>query len=295
MTQASDQPMGWNRPSRQNPEEPDEPGKAVARRAEVQVGLPVRTLDEAFRMSNALSHSGLVPAALRGKGPDILAVLLYGAELNLSVWQSLHGIHVIEGRPSMSAELRVAKTTERGHLIGVVCRICGEFGNHSMHATDDPGPRARLSAEPHRFEPDWDNTRCTVKAVRGDNGMMAVVTWTVEDAIAAGKLRRMADGSLQSRSSNGSPLNWETYTKDMLYARASSRAAKQIAPEVGYGVYTPDEVEDIIRVESTVDRPLCSVCHQVGHVAEVCPTVVDGFDDDAVREAVANLADEVDV
>src|SRR6266404_1648813 len=124
----------------------------------------------------------------------------------------------------MSAELRVAKTRERGHVIGIACRICGEFGNHPIHATGDTGPRARLSAEMHRFEPDWDNTQCTVKAVRGDTGETAVVTWTVEDAIAAGKLRRMADGSLQSRSSNGSPLNWETYTKDMLYARASSRA-----------------------------------------------------------------------
>jgi len=290
MTLATDQPAGWNRPSRQNPPEPDEPGGAVAivKRAEIMIGMPVNTLDEAFRLSNALSHSGLVPDALRGKGPDILAILLYGRELGLSAWQSINGIHVIEGRPSMSAELRVAKTIERGHLVGIACRLCGEFGNHPTHTTALGVGGFEVSDEMHRFDPDWDSTRCTVRAVRGDNGMLAVVTWTVEDAVAAGKLRRMPDGSLQARGKNGGVLPWEADTPAMLYARASNRAAKLIDPGVGYGVYTPDD--DVVRVESTVDRLQCSFCREFGHVAEVCPRLIDdSADDGAIRAAVADL------
>lgn len=254
MNEATDQPKGWDRPNRQNPPELDEPSTAVAKRSDIEIGLPVRTLDEAFRMSNALAHSSLVPDSLRGKGPDILAVLLYGRELGLSVWQSINGIHVIEGRPSMSAELRVAKTRERGHLVGIACAECGNHGNDMAHLVNHFAVDTDRE-DVHRFVPDWNNERCTVKAMRGDTGEIAVVTWTVEDAIQAGKLRRMPDGTLQARGRSGGVLPWEATTKDMLYARASARACRLIAPEVGYGLYAPDETaEEPLHAESTVDE-----------------------------------------
>lgn len=277
------------------------PGAAVAK-VKVGLGVPVNDMDAAFRLAQNLSLTELVPRALRGKAPDILAVLMYGSELGLSAWQSLAGIDPIEGRLTMSAELRVAKTRERGHRVGVVCVRCGEWLDHAVHETtrmmSDPDAAVPTTAGgmvPHRFEQDWSAARCTVKAQRGDTGEAAVVTWTIERAIAAGLVRRAEDGSLRARSKNNSPLPWELHTEDMLYARASSRAAKLIAPEVGYGTYTPDEVSEFAAMEREEADPVrCSGCKRLGHAVEQCPDVLEGavVDADELRAMAAEHVGE---
>jgi hypothetical protein len=252
----------------------------------------VRTLDEAFRVSNALAHSTMIPRALQGKGPDILAVLLYGAELGLSVGQSLVGIRPIEGRPTMSTELREAKTRERGHRVSIVCATCGEYAEHPGHGqpTDrDPGR--------HPYQADWTAQRCTVRATRGDTGETAQVTWTIEDAIAAGLVKRLDDGTLRARSKEGKPLPWELYTRDMLYNRAVARACRMVAPEVGFGLYTEEETLDIAARERAEQaaQPRCPMCGQAGHDQVTCPQVQDAqvVDPDEARRQAADLAAEL--
>ena len=203
--------------------------------------LQPHDLGEAMTLAKALAASSIVPSALRGKHADILVIMMYGMELGLSVNQAMRGINVIKGRPSLSTELRVSKTRERGHRVGVVCVICGEWADHSLHRRT-----ATQAAAIHQFEADWTRERCTVKAVRADTGEASVITWTVEDALAAGLLREGKGdlaGKLIARSDKGEVLPWEAYTRDMLYNRAADRACKQIAPEVAYGLYTTEEVE----------------------------------------------------
>jgi hypothetical protein len=156
----------------------------------------------------------------------------------------------------MSTELRVAKTRERGHRVGVACVTCKLMFDDGAH---------RRPGGTHPFEPDWTDERCTVVAVRRDTGETAVVTWTLQDAVRAGLLRpgRGADeGKLVARSDKNEVLPWEAYTRDMLYNRAADRASKQIAPEVAYGLYTAEEIETMpsddeppTRVEATVGQP----------------------------------------
>lgn len=221
--------------------------------------LQPRDLGEAMTLAKTLATSGLVPDALRGKPADVLVIMMYGMELGLSVNQAMRGIHVIKGRPSLSTELRVSKTRERGHRVGVVC-VCGEWADYAGHGdpTDqDPGR--------HPYNADWTDQRCTVKAVRRDSGETSIVTWTVQDAVRAGLLwpgKGDLEGRLIARSSkSGEILPWEAYTRDMLYNRAADRACKQIAPEVAYGLYTPEEAaalpdEEPTRVEATVGEPV---------------------------------------
>lgn len=237
-----------------------QPGQDIApHRVPVPVGIPVSSLDEAWRLSQALGNSVVaVPKDLRGKPADILAVLLYGRELGLSAWQSIQGINIIKGRVSMSTELRVAKTRERGHVIGVTCRTCGEFAHHATHQVG----QTRGGEEFHRYVADWDDRRCAVKGVRGDTGEIATAVWTVEDAVRAGLLRpgRVGspdEGKLVSRSTQGEPMPWELYTRNMLHRRATNDVARIIAPEVGYGLYDPDELPDERElVEAVVGEPV---------------------------------------
>lgn len=70
-------------------------------------------LDQALVLANKLADSNLIPTPLKKRPSDVLVVLMAGREMGLGPMQSLRGMHVIEGRPSMSAELMVAQCLKR--------------------------------------------------------------------------------------------------------------------------------------------------------------------------------------
>jgi hypothetical protein len=73
------------------------------------------TLDmpNAMGLATTLSKSALIPVALRGKPGDVLVVLLTGQELGLGAMQALRSIHVVDGKPSLSADLMVGLCQRR--------------------------------------------------------------------------------------------------------------------------------------------------------------------------------------
>lgn len=64
-------------------------------------------------MAGTLAKSALIPSALRGKPEDVFVILQTGAELGLSPMQALRGIHVIEGKASLGADLIVGQCIKR--------------------------------------------------------------------------------------------------------------------------------------------------------------------------------------
>jgi hypothetical protein len=72
------------------------------------LGFEPRNIDELTSVANFLKLSSLVPKALMGKPADIMLVMWQGLELGLLPVQALTSIHVIEGRPSLSAQAKVA-------------------------------------------------------------------------------------------------------------------------------------------------------------------------------------------
>jgi hypothetical protein len=60
-----------------------------------------------WKMANMIGKSGLKPASLKSP-EDVMIVLMTGVELGLSVMQAMRGIHVINGKPAMSAEMLMA-------------------------------------------------------------------------------------------------------------------------------------------------------------------------------------------
>jgi hypothetical protein len=59
-------------------------------------------------LAEQLARSGLVPKALRGKPDDVMLVLLTGRDLAIAPTTAVNKIHVIEGKPTLSAELMCA-------------------------------------------------------------------------------------------------------------------------------------------------------------------------------------------
>jgi hypothetical protein len=67
--------------------------------------LAPKDLTEAKSLAKELSMSALMPAVLRKKSEDIYAIVIAGAELGLAPMQALRGMHIINGKIAMSADL----------------------------------------------------------------------------------------------------------------------------------------------------------------------------------------------
>ena len=72
---------------------------------------------QAWGLAERIAQTDFVPPALRGKPEAVLACILAGHEAGVSPMQALAKIHVIEGRPAMSAELMRAIVLRAGHEI----------------------------------------------------------------------------------------------------------------------------------------------------------------------------------
>lgn len=65
-------------------------------------------LPQAWQLAQQLAQASLLPGHLRGKPADVMVTLLLGRDLGLTAMQAITGIHVIEGKPSVSSQTAVA-------------------------------------------------------------------------------------------------------------------------------------------------------------------------------------------
>mgnify|MGYP001365049620 CR=1 FL=1 len=72
-----------------------------------QVGLDLEPFEKAEQIAARLAKSTLLPKAIQGKPADLAVIMITGHELGLSPMQALRGLHVVEGRPILSADLIV--------------------------------------------------------------------------------------------------------------------------------------------------------------------------------------------
>lgn len=77
------------------------------------IALRPQNFTQAIEMANLLATSALIPSALQNKPQDVLCVLITGHEIGLSPMQALRGMHVIEGKGSMSADLMAGLVISR--------------------------------------------------------------------------------------------------------------------------------------------------------------------------------------
>jgi hypothetical protein len=100
-----------------------------------------------------IANTPFVPVAYQGKAAAITAAILAGRELGLGPMQSLQHIHVIDGRPAVSAEIARGLALAQGHEIIVT---------------------------------DTSITRCVVRGRRRGSSEWVTVSWSIDDAKRAG-------------------------------------------------------------------------------------------------------------
>lgn len=138
--------------------EPSKDLAPVAPRPVEQAKVPVplvgqlNDLDQAYRYAQALAQSNLLPKDLFGKPANVLTIILYGQQLNLTPMQAIQSIYVVNGRPSMSGQLWLSKVREAGHRVKV----------------SDHTPKS-----------------CTVTITRGDTAEEHTETFTWDEAVTA--------------------------------------------------------------------------------------------------------------
>jgi hypothetical protein len=105
------------------------------------------------QLAETIARTPFVPKGFQGNPHATTAAMLTGREMGLGPMASLRGLHVVEGKPALTADMLAASIIAAGH------RITWEEST---------------------------NNRCTVFIERGDRLSEARVTWTIADAQAAG-------------------------------------------------------------------------------------------------------------
>lgn len=187
---------------------PNLPAEREQSQAPVKVDLskPLADLDEAIRLSEALSRSELVPGSLRGRPANILHCLMTGQSMGLDWPTTLRVIFSPgAGQVGIRGQFLLAKLREAGHdyewkEAGDSCT----FIVHRDYRAEIPG---------RTYE----------------------ATFTLDDAVSAGLAQRKPDGSIVAFSSGGKPLPWQAYRANMLFWRAAAKCVNRAAPEVALG------------------------------------------------------------
>jgi hypothetical protein len=136
-------------------------------------GFDLSGFHDAEKRAEVLAKSALLPDALRGKPADVLVVMVTGHELGLKPMQALRGIHVIKGKPSLSADLMVA--------------LCKRSEACKYFRLVSSTPKA-----------------CTYETLRINEPEPTPMTWTIEMAQAANLMgndnwKRHPDAMLRAR------------------------------------------------------------------------------------------------
>jgi len=106
-----------------------------------------------------------------------------------------------------------------------------------------------------------DESICILHGKRKDNGDTWVESFSIDDAKQAGIYRNQ----------------WIKYPKDMLFARALSRLARQLFPDIIKGCYVQGEISDAPALDTPVESS------SVDKIVSVSPDV---HNDDCVSETV---------
>lgn len=155
-----------------------------------------RSGGEAWSMAQRLAASQIVPTSYRGKPDDIFVAMMAGERYRVDPLTALTDIHVIEGKPTLSASLMVALVRASGVCEYWIASCSGDVAT----------VRTRRAGEPEEQS----------------------ATFSTADAKAAGLL---------------SKKNWQSYREDMLIARAASRLARRVYPDVIKGAYVHGELD----------------------------------------------------
>lgn len=100
------------------------------------VPITAAPLPERMQYAQALAQADLLPAAYRRKPANVLLAMEYGAAVGITPVAAIQGVHVVEGKPTASAQLIGALVRRAGHRL----RVTGDetHAEAQIIRSDDP-------------------------------------------------------------------------------------------------------------------------------------------------------------
>jgi len=162
-----------------------------------------------WRVATAYSRSMLVPTHFRGKPDDCFVACQLAMRLQVDPFMLMQRMYVVNGKPGMEAQLAIALTNARGVFRD---RIRWKFDGEGM------------------------DRQCTAFAHDRVTGELLEQTVTMKVAKAEGWIDKAGS-------------KWKTMPDMMLQYRSASWLVRTACPEVLAGLYTVDELRDVIDVD----------------------------------------------
>ncbi|MFP5528177.1 hypothetical protein ACLGL1_06865 [Peptococcus simiae] len=191
----------------------------VANESQAPVTMGYNTL-EGFklmqRVAQMFAQSSLVPKNYQGNVSDCVIALNMAQRMNADPLMVMQNLYIVNGRPSFSSSFLIATFNASG----------------------------RFSSMQFEFAGSKDDAKCRAYAKELDSGIVLQGSWV---SIQLAK----DEGWYDKTDRNGKPVSkWRTMPQQMLMYRAAAFFIRAYAPEIAMGMYTTDEVEDFIDVES---------------------------------------------
>ena len=183
--------------------------KAVALRdtPQKQVETSADRFNVVARQAQAWSESTIIPKDYQGKPSNCLVALEMSHRTGVPVLAVMQNLHVIQGKPSWSAQFLIAAVNASGRFSPLRYRFFGEEGKET-----------------------W-GCRC-----------VAIDLQSGDELVGSPVSMAMAKAEGWS-TKNGS--KWLTMPEQMLRYRAAAFWARAYAPELAVGLQTAEEVEDV--------------------------------------------------
>ena len=163
--------------------------------------------DLVARKAAALAKSSIVPSDYRGKPENVLVAMELADRTQVAVLAVMQNLHLINGRPSWSAQFLIAAVNRSGRFSPLRFRFEGTEGEDS-----------------------WG---CRAVAVDlGDGEELIGTLVTIGMAEAEGWATK-------------SGSKWKTMPEQMLRYRAAAFWSRTHCPELAVGLHTAEEAEDI--------------------------------------------------
>lgn len=215
-----------------------------------RLGLPTRDeLSVLMEYGSVVSKSGLFPNVKSAEAAIVM--MRYGHQLGIDEFTALQNMYLQNGKPTAFASLL-----------------------HSLILRDHGGDAVRIV--------DSTPQRCALSCSRRDSPQRTEVTYTIEEAEAAGLTKKDT---------------WKQYPADMLFARCISRAGRMLYRDSTLGMYTPEELgASVIEVNGEVidtrpaDERVAEVSDPNAHDLAMASLHAQARDKEIEHDALHDLA-----
>lgn len=181
-----------------------------------EVEIQTKMFELAQRKANIYAKSSLVPKEYQNNVGNVLIATNMATRMNADILMVMQNLFIVHNRPGWSAQFLIATFNSCGRFSAIKYRFTGEKGKDS-----------------------WGCIAVTVENSTGE--VLEGTEITIGIAKAEGWYTK-----------NGS--KWRTIPEQMLRYRAATFLIRSTAPEIGMGLSTKEELEDMVIDDVTPHR-----------------------------------------